>query len=151
VCVVLAWTWAGSSMAALAPALARRAEQDPDRIVHAWVYFTDRAGQEHDPAAFARARASFTARALERRARRGARPDLVAAHLPFREPYVHARSGGGAALRGTSRWLNAASVEVSARLAREISLLPFVARVEPVPVGLHRLAPEEAVPAPLGG
>src|SRR5438874_4090523 len=66
----------------IAPALARRATLNPDRTVAVWVYFTDRAGSEKDPAAFEAARRSLTARSLERRARRGTLLDLDVSDLP---------------------------------------------------------------------
>jgi subtilisin family serine protease len=126
---------APASLARIAPSLARAIEADPGAEVSAWVHFADRAGRDRDPAAYALARRAFTARSLARRARRGTVTDLVDSDLPVHEPYVRALLARGARLRGTSRWLNAASVSMPAGLAREIARWPFVARVELVPVG----------------
>jgi hypothetical protein len=131
----------------VAPALAREAARHPDQLVHVWVHFTDRAGSERDAAAFAAARAALPARSLERRARRGTLRDLVASDLPVHASYVRALIERGATLRGTSRWLNAASVEIPARLVREFATLPFVARIEPVARG-RRIEPVIEPPAP---
>jgi subtilisin family serine protease len=118
-----------------------------------WVTFRDRAGAEKDPQALARARAGMTPRALARRQARGTLKDIVAADLPVHEPYVRALTQRGAALRGTSRWLNAASVRVPARAAVELARLPFVESVELVPLGRvsrdpEPFAPEALAPAP---
>ncbi|HVP14345.1 MAG TPA: S8 family serine peptidase [Terriglobales bacterium] len=117
-----------------------------------WVFFTDRAGREHDPAAFETARRALPARALERRLRRGSLPDLVASDLPVYEPYVRTLVARGARLRGTSRWLNAASVEVTPRLAAELARLPFVDHAELVEVGRRNepVGAPEPVPSPNG-
>src|SRR5205085_11111315 len=75
-------------------------------------------------------------RALERRATRGLIRGVVASDLPVHPAYVRALTARGARLRGTSRWLDAASIEVSAALAVELTKLPFVAHIERVPVGM---------------
>jgi hypothetical protein len=124
-----------ASSSRIAPALTRRVEQNPGDRVSVWVFFTDRAGRDHDPAAFAAARASMSARSLARRARRGSIADVVASDLPVHQPYVRALVARGARLRGVSRWLNAASVSIEAREAVELARLPFVARLEPVALG----------------
>jgi subtilisin family serine protease len=126
--------------------LALRLLEQPEAPVAAWVYFTDRAGRDHDPAAFAAARRALTARAASRRTRRGSIPDLVAADLPVHAPYVNALAERGARIRGASRWLNAASVEVRPALVATLAALPFVARLELVPVW-NRLTPATGRPA----
>ncbi|MEP7027451.1 MAG: S8 family serine peptidase, partial [Candidatus Eisenbacteria bacterium] len=106
------------------------------------------------------ARARLTPRALERRLVRGELEDVVASDLPVHEPYVRALVARGAKLRGSSRWLNAASVTLSARQAVELARLPFVTSVELVPLGrvsrdpepfaadaVGALAPDAATPA----
>src|SRR5204863_216296 len=82
--------------------------------------------------AFAAHRPVVSARSLERRFRRGVVTGIVASDLPVHETYVRALTARGAKLRGTSRWLNAASVEIPARLAAALSRLPFISRLEPV-------------------
>ena len=130
----------------LAPALARLAAERPQESVVAWVSFTDRAGAEKNPAAQSIRRPLVSPRSLERRLRRGIITGLVASDLAVHEPYVRALVARGARLRGTSRWLNAASVEMPARLARELELLPFVARMEIVPVA-PRMVPIDEIGA----
>lgn len=119
----------------LGPALQRVLATRPDQPVAVWVYFTDRAGAEHDAGALAAARERMTARSLDRRARRGALKGVVAGDLPVHEPYLKALVARGAKLRGASRWLNAASIEIPPRLAPALARLPFVARVDLVPTG----------------
>ena len=123
-------------------ALTRAAEGDPDSPVTVWIHFTDRAGAEKSAAAFAAAKAGMTPKALARRRARGTLPDVVASDLPVHEPYVNAVVARGATLRGTSRWLNAASVRASAGLAVELAKLPFVESVDLVPVGRVSRDPE---------
>jgi hypothetical protein len=132
----------------IGPALDRVLRATPDRTVAAWVYFTDRGGDERDPAAFAAARTALTQRALDRRLRRGSLSGVTESDLPVHASYVRALIQRGARLRGTSRWLNAASVEIPARLATEFARLPFVQRVEQVesgwplqPVGASQIEP----------
>ena len=147
---VLAWSpaAAGPSPAPgkLAPSLARLAAERPDERVVAWVSFTDRAGAERNPAARASLRPLVSARSLERRLRRGTITGLVASDLPVHEAYVRALVSRGARLRGTSRWLNAASVELPARAYAELSHLPFVAHMEIVP-SAPRMVPVDELPA----
>src|SRR5215831_16778394 len=134
----------------IGPALDRVIRESPDRMVPAWVYFTDRGGDERDPAAFARARAGLTARALDRRLRRGTLTDVTESDLPVHAAYVRALISRGARLRGASRWLNAASVDIPARLATEIARWPFVSRVEQVTAAwpLRPLESSPVEPAP---
>jgi serine protease AprX len=130
--------------AGLARALATR----PEQPVAVWVYFTDRAGAEHESRALAAARDRLTVRSLARRARRGSLPDLVAGDLPVHEPYLLALVARGAKLRGASRWLNAASVEIPPSLAVELARLPFVSRVALVPTGRPMRPVREIDPDP---
>ncbi len=122
------------SFAKLEPSLGRDVMAAPTVPVVAWVYFTDRAGAEQDPAAFTRPVVSV--RSLERRRARGAIRGLIASDLPVHEAYVRALTLRGARVRGVSRWLNAASVEMPGRLAAELARLPFVAHLERVAVGM---------------
>ena len=71
-------------------------------------------------------------RGPSRRALRGSVKDLTVDDLPVHEPYVRALSARGLRVRGTSRWLNAASVEGPAGAVAALVRLPFVLAVEPV-------------------
>jgi len=142
-CLLVSLAWPQLSQAAgakVGPALARLLATNPEQSVAAWVYFTDRAGSERDPLAYEAVRRALPARSLERRAMRGSLRDLTASDLPVHAPYVRALVQRGARLRGASRWLNAASVQMPAVLAIEIERLPFVARIELVPRG-RRITP----------
>jgi subtilisin family serine protease len=129
--VTAAWA-VPSSEAKLSPSLVRLAIQQPEAPTIVWVYFTDRAGAEHDPATFGKVRSTWPAKTFERRARRGIVHGVQPSDLPVSEAYVRTILARGGRLRGTSRWLNAASVELPARDLIEIAKWPFVARVEPV-------------------
>jgi len=141
------------SRSPIGPALSQVMRETPDRTVAAWVYFTDRGGDERDPAAFAAARAALTARSLDRRRRRGSLPDVADSDLPVHAAYVRALIARGAKLRGTSRWLNAASVDIPARLAGEIARWPFVSHVEQVAAGwpIRPVEGSAIEPAPVPG
>src|SRR5437867_5149448 len=104
----------------IGPWLARLIAQGSDAAVPVWVFFTDRAGSERDPSAFNSGRPLLSQRSLDRRSRRGTLSGLDASDLPVHEPYVRALVARGARLRGTSRRLDAASVEMSPRLAAEM-------------------------------
>ena len=147
---VLTGPAAAEEVPRVSPGLLRAIATRPEQPVAVWVYFTDRAGAEHEPRALAAARERLTVRSLARRARRGSLPDVVAGDLPVHEPYLAALVARGARLRGASRWLNAASVEIPPRLAPELARLPFVARVSLVPTGRRmRPVPEiESAPTP---
>src|SRR5205085_6525152 len=126
----------------IAPGLARRVAQGPTEHVVAWVRFTDRAGRERDPLALAEAKQALSSRALLRRERRGRMTGVDASDLPVHAAYVRALEARGATVRGTSRWLNAASVEMPAGLAPELARLPFVAGLELVPRGRRITQPD---------
>lgn len=123
----LGWVPAGALAWALL-ALAGTARAD---VV--WVRFADHGDLEHAPAAQRRAaaRATVSARALERRARRGA-AEPFANDLPVEPRYVSALLARGFQVRVVSRWLNAASVEAAPERLAELAGLPFVSRIEPV-------------------
>jgi subtilisin family serine protease len=89
----------------------------------------------------------MTPRARDRRARRGSIGDITVADLPVHDAYVHALIARGARLRGVSRWLNAASVEIAAAEAPALASLPFVSSMTLVPKG-RPPALEETVEAP---
>jgi subtilisin family serine protease len=135
--------------AKLAPGIRVSAETRPDQPIVVWVYFTDRAGKERSRGMREEGMRNLSARSLERRLRRGTVTGLLISDLPVHAPYVDALRARGARLRGASRWLNAASIEAPARLAVELAALPFVARIEFVPVG--RKIDPVGVPEPVGG
>ncbi len=128
--------------------LARVAATTPEAPVVAWVHFADRAGAERRGGELDRLTARWPARSLERRRMRGTLSGLEASDLPVHAPYVEALIARGAEVRGTSRWLNAASVSLPAKDVASIARLPFVSEVELVPVA-RRMRPLEAVSVPM--
>jgi serine protease AprX len=126
----------------ISPDLARAIAQDPTRDAAVWVFLTDRAGAEYAPDVLAAARRGVSERALARRALRGQIRDAVVSDLPIHPAYENALVARGARIRGTSRWLNAASVQIPVGLALELARLPFVARLSLVARGVtHRPDP----------
>jgi subtilisin family serine protease len=111
---------------AVAPSLARA-----DVV---WVRFADHGALERAPRELriAAARATVSARSLERRERRGTAPAFLASDLPVEPRYVQALVVRGFHVRVVSRWLNAASVETAPERLPELGSLPFVIGVEPV-------------------
>jgi len=130
----------------IGPGLARILAVAPGTPAAMWVTFTDRAGAEHDPAALAQARAALSPRALARRENRAHLAGLTVGDLPVHAPYVQALVARGAVLRGTSRWLNAASIEAPPTLGAALARLPFVESVELVPLGRVSPDPEPFTP-----
>jgi len=98
-----------------------------------WVRFADHGDLEHAPALERRAaaRATVSARSLERRAQRRC-AESFANDLPVEPRYVSVLVARGFHVRVVSRWLNAASVEAAPERLGELAALPFVSGVEPV-------------------
>ncbi|MFZ5981647.1 MAG: S8 family serine peptidase [Candidatus Zixiibacteriota bacterium] len=106
------------------------AAQTGDRV-KIWVYFSDK--QIFDRAGFDRAAAdiTLTERSLKRRAKVG-RDQIIFADVPVASSYIDAVVELGAELRRCSKWLNAASFEVSKVQIDIIASLPFVVAVKPM-------------------
>jgi subtilisin-like proprotein convertase family protein len=122
----------------LTPAMLRMLEEDasPHRV---WVFFSDKGLP--DPAAreaaIAEVAASYNARAVERRLRRGSNrvdggPLFDVRDLPVHESYVEQVAQTGAHVRIRSRWVNAVSAVVTRRQIEAIAAIPAVTRVQPV-------------------
>jgi serine protease AprX len=136
------------------PALSGAAGTDS---LYVWVWLKDRgvSGAGLRPA-LARARQSLTARALDRRARRGRITGVTASDLPVHAPYLDALCGSGLRLRRTSRWLNAASGVVAPADLEALADHPWVLRVTPLGRGGSRRDPDppesgESTPGSGGG
>lgn len=117
---------AGERTPALDAALAERA--GGTEVV--WVYFRDKG-----PDAAARlveARAGLSARALGRRALRGEVAGVTLEDAPVAAAYVDAVRARVTRLRHEVRWINAVSVEATAREVDVIAALPFVDRLDVV-------------------
>jgi hypothetical protein len=120
----------------------------PTEKVRVWVYFTDKGVFDQD--SYARARKMtenlFTSKSLQRRAKsiKGELTSFI--DLPVQHSYVKSIKILGADLRQISRWLNAASFEVSIDKLDQISILPFVKSIQPVLTYIRQPLKEEIQP-----
>ncbi len=115
----------------ISPTLESRSVTRPDSKVKVWVFFTDKGvfgRSEFDQATSA---ITLTDRAKHRRAKVGM-DRIVFADLPVSSEYVEAITNLGPTHRRSSRWLNAATFELPARLLQPISDLPFVTEIRPM-------------------
>ncbi len=133
---------AASPPAAIHPALAAELARSATPV-KAWVFFADKGYPDRAAlqSALAELEETYNPRALRRRSLRRTAPGLVDERdLPVSAAYLDAVTATGARLHVTSRWLNAASVYVTAEQAAAIARLPFVERLEPVRRG-RRIEP----------
>jgi serine protease AprX len=94
----------------------------PGETFKVWVFFTDKSQEE----------AKLSRRCQKRRILRGTKPIVDSTDLPLRGEYISQVLNSGAKLRAKSRWLNAISLQASLGEIRQISLLPFVERLDMV-------------------
>ena len=116
--------------------------------VRVWVYFTDKGffDQESYSKASKMTENFFTPKSLQRRAK-SIKGELISfIDLPVNRPYIESIKILGANLRQISRWLNAASFEVSIDKLDQISILPFVKSIQPVRTYIRRPLKEEIQP-----
>lgn len=102
--------------------------------VRVWVYFTDKGILDQESYSIARKMTEnlFTLKSLQRRAK-SIKGELISfIDLPVNRPYIESVKNLGADLRQISRWLNAASFEVSIDKLDQISVLSFVKSIQPV-------------------
>lgn len=126
----------------------------PAAAAPVWIFFRDHGALSLPGTARDRALAAarVTPRAMERRAKaareRGiARIDDL--DLPPDPAYVAAVTARGGAIRTTSAWLNAVSVEAPAESLARIEALPFVTRARPVANAVDdQIAPEDTSGSP---
>lgn len=115
----------------------------PEEIQLVWVYFRDKgdAGRR-----LGEARDVLSPRALERRARRGLNPSLVALEdVPPVPEYIRAVRERVTRFRHVSRWFNAVSAEANEAQIAAIAALPFVDRIDIIR-RYRRGEPEPSVP-----
>ncbi len=106
---------------------------ETDGRVKAWIFFIDKGvyTQSQLQTALARRGPAISAKAAARRAKMGIySPQFV--DLPVVDKYVRTLQERGAELRRTSRWLNAASVEIEGARLSELAALPFVREIRPM-------------------
>ncbi len=148
-----------SSAATIHPQVWRQFDAQPSSpTVNVWVRFADKDGTpagafEHAPLAadsHAQLATTYDARAVERRRLRRTRPGLFDTQdLPVEARYVEAVTRTGAAIRVTSRWLNAVSAGATRDQVKAIAALPFVRDILPVGQGrrIEPLVPHDAAAA----
>lgn len=107
-------------------------ERDGEKL-RIWLFFTDKGlfGSED----FERAANStiLSEKQLKRRKKAGLE-DIVFADLPVYHNYIEQVKRLGARHRRSSKWLNAASFEVSIETLDQIMQLPFVSSIEPIAI-----------------
>ncbi|MFH1700669.1 MAG: S8 family serine peptidase [Candidatus Zixiibacteriota bacterium] len=108
--------------------LTPRAENN---IVKIWVFFTDKNISTKDEFDKLAASVTLTDNARNRRAKVGL-DKITFGDLQVSSDYIGRVESLGGKLRKSSRWLNAASFEISLDLVDAINNLPFVSKVRPV-------------------
>ncbi len=106
---------------------------ETDGRVKAWIFFTDKGVETHSQlqAALAQTAPMISAKAAVRRTKVGlSGPQFI--DLPVVDKYVQALQDSGAELRRTSRWLNAASIEIDRDGLSRLAELPFVREIRPM-------------------
>ena len=122
--------------------------QKPDQKVKIWVFFTDKSifTEEDYSQVKEKTKVSLSYQALHRRAK------VLPEEVDFKDfevcpSYIREIQGLGAKLRRTSRWLNAASFEVTISQVEKIASLAWVESVRPVLAYKRKLEPvENALP-----
>ena len=100
-----------------------------------WVFFKDKGPDAGiGSPAMLKAESSLTPSARERRLSVAGSLALDERDLAVRPEYLAALKAAGARVRGSSRWLNAASVYATPAQLEAISQMPFVKRIKPVAV-----------------
>jgi len=117
--------------------------QKDSKTAKVWVFFTDKGvftKEEFNAKALS---VRFSEKVMKRRAKVGM-DHVVFADLPVMQDYIDEVISLGGKHRRTSRWLNAASFEISPDKLDEIGALPFVLQIRPV--ASFRSEPETAEP-----
>jgi PKD repeat protein len=96
-----------------------------------WVFFTDKGVFSKNEFQAKASSVKLSEKVLKRRAKMGL-DHVVFADLPVVQNYIDDIVNLGAQHRRTSRWLNAASFEISMDKLDEIGVLPFVSEIKPV-------------------
>lgn len=140
VCVVCA----GSAVAGQSPSISKISPRLQEGLTSSvdgdeykvWVFFADK---DESSAAYRKASATFTDRALTRRHD----IPLDAYDLPVTAAYVDAITALGGRIIRTSRWLNGVSVKLTSAGILQTADLPFVRRIDPVLTLTRSPEPEE--------
>ncbi|MFH1687246.1 MAG: S8 family serine peptidase [bacterium] len=113
-------------------------KRDGERI-KVWVFFTDKGIFTKEQLQTRAASMSLTDRSARRRAKVG-RDRIMPADIRVNVEYIESITNLGAQHRRSSRWLNAASFEISPGQLSAIEELPFVAEIRPLVVFRRPLA-----------
>lgn len=122
----------------LSPPLQSYQSKSPDdSLLSVWVFFTDKQFDTREGLArhLQVAAAQLSDRALTRRRQRGTMPSTVGFQdIPVSQNYIDRilSIDGVHRFRVTSRWLNAASFDLSPRALPLVAELPFVRKMQPV-------------------
>lgn len=122
--------------------LAHLVERDGERV-KVWVLFTDKGVRTEAEFRALASTVEMTERAMKRRAK-VERDEIVFADLPVPADYIDAVEALGGEHRRTSRWLNAASFEISHEVLGLVEAISFVRAVRPLMV--YRRPQVEAIP-----
>jgi subtilisin family serine protease len=121
------------------PVISEKLRQHVSRLnaqesVKVWVFFTDKGfdDAERYQRALGQAEKGLTSRAAWRRSKTMKGPLVDFRDLPVNQAYIDKLSDSQARLRQRSRWLNAASFEVSLGELEEIAKLSFVRSIRPL-------------------
>ncbi len=105
--------------------------QQDGETTRIWVFFTDKGVFTKDQFQAKASSVRLNEKVIKRRAKVGL-DHVVFADLPVVPEYIDDIVNLGAQHRRTSRWLNAASFEISMDKLDQIGLLPFVSEIKPV-------------------
>lgn len=104
-----------------------------DGQIHAWIYFRDKGvARDQMVRTLSRAENGLSDRVKWRRWKTMDARIVTFRDIPVFEPYTSQVTATGATIRHRSKWLNAISVSATKAQLKQISTLPFVARIDPV-------------------
>jgi len=126
----------------------KMSERGQDATYKAWVFFMDKGTNIESK--LIQAEAQLTQRAFKRRLRnRGAENLVDFKDIPVNPDYIREINSRVQKIRHKSRWLNAVSVEASARNIRTLESLVFVKKIDIVRVGKMPHPQPESIPPPV--
>ncbi len=124
-----------------------RLERDREKL-KIWLFFTEKGLFDSKDVERAASSTILSEKQLKRRKKSGLE-EIVFADLPVYQNYIAQVESLGARHRRSSRWLNAASFEVSVETLDQIMQLPFVSSIKPVaiykrtPVTVENIKPQK--------
>ena len=122
-------------------------ERDGEKL-KIWLFFTDKGLFSFKDFERAASSTILSEKQLKRRKKTGLE-EIVFADLPVYQNYIEQVERLGARHRRSSKWLNAASFEVSIETLAQVMQLPFVSSIEPIaiykrsPVKVEEIKPQK--------